>query len=217
MARFDLLVFDWDGTLVDSTTLIASAILRAADDIGVAVPDRALASHVIGLGLGQALALVVPGLARERIPEFAARYHVHFRSGEDDIRLFDGVRAVLDTLLGRGVRMAVATGKTRAGLARALGRTGLDAHFLAVRCADQTRPKPHPAMLLELAEELAVPAGRMLMVGDTSHDLQMADSAGAAAIGVAFGAHPRTELERLHPLAVFDTPAELHRWLLERF
>ena len=217
MPAFDVLVFDWDGTLVDSTTLIAAAILRAADDLGVPVPDRGLASHVIGLGLEQALAQVVPDLPRQRIAEFAARYRLHFLKGEDDIRLFDGVQDVLDTLRARGVRMAVATGKTSAGLARALDRTGLQAHFAALRCADQTYPKPHPAMLLELAEELGVPVARMLMIGDTSHDLQMAASAGAGGVGVAFGAHPRAELERYKPLAIFDQPVELHRWLLERF
>ncbi len=214
---YDVLVFDWDGTLVDSTSLIAGAILCAADDIGVAVPDRGRAAHVIGLGLAQALAQVVPDLPRARIPEFAARYQFHFRGGEDGIRLFEGVREALDALHARRLPMAIATGKTRAGLARALDRTGLQEHFTAVRCADQTHPKPHPAMLLELAEELGVAPARLLMVGDTSHDLLMAESAGAGGVGVAFGAHPRAELERMRPLAIFDTPPQLHRWLLERF
>jgi phosphoglycolate phosphatase len=216
-SRFDVLVFDWDGTLVDSTTIIADAILRAAGDIGVAVPDRALASHVIGLGLAQALSQVVPDLPRERIPDFAARYRVHFGIGEKDIQLFEGVRDALDALRARGVPMAIATGKTHAGLAQALARTGLQEHFRALRCADQTHPKPHPAMLLELAQELEAPVARMLMIGDTSHDLRMAESAGAGAVAVAFGAHPRAELERMKPLEIFDTPPQLHRWLLERF
>jgi len=216
-ASFELLVFDWDGTLVDSTRLIAQAILAAADDLGVPVPDRGLAAHVIGLGMAQALAQVVPGLPREQIGPFAARYHAHYRAREDAIELFAGVRDALDTLRARGVPMAVATGKTRAGLERSLARTGLGEHFVALRCADQTQPKPHPAMLLELAAQCGTPVQRMLMVGDTTHDLQMAATAGVAAIGVAYGAHPRAELERLQALAVFDTPAQLHHWLLANF
>ncbi len=214
--RYQAVVFDWDGTLVDSTPLIAEAILRAAADIGVPVPDRAQASHVIGLGLADALARVVPDLPRERIAEFAARYHAHFRAGEDRIRFFDGAVGLLDDLQRRGVQLAVATGKSRAGLARALQAAGLEAHFSAVRCADQTHPKPHPAMLQELSEELAVAPGAMLMIGDTSHDLQMAAAAGVGAIGVSYGAHPRHELERLRPLAVVDSPAQLREWVLAR-
>jgi len=214
--NYTVLVFDWDGTLVDSTSLIAEAILRAADDIGVPVPDRSQASHVIGLGLAAALARVVPGLPQERIPDFAARYRAHYREAEDHIRLFEGAVDMLDTLRARRVRMAIATGKTRAGLARSLRSTGLEGHFSSVRCADQTHPKPHPAMLQELALELAVDRADMLMIGDTSHDLQMAGSAGVAAVGVAYGAHPRSELERLQPLAVFDTLAALRHWLLAR-
>lgn len=214
---YEVIVFDWDGTLVDSTGPIAQAILLAAQDLGIAVPDRAQAWHVIGLGLAQALARVVPDLPRERIREFAARYQVHYRAAEEGIGLFDGAREALDRLRARGVRMAIATGKSRAGLERSLERSGLAGHFEALRCADQTHPKPHPAMLLELAEEMDVAPARLLMIGDTSHDLQMAASAGAGGVGVAFGAHPRAELERLRPLHIFDTPGELHRWLLERF
>lgn len=215
--RFDALVFDWDGTLVDSTALIAEAILRAADEVGVPVPDRSQASHVIGLGMVQALARVVPELPREKLPEFVARYQAHYRGGEETIRLFEGTRDALAALNSRGVRLAVATGKTRAGLARALERSGLGECFTALRCADQTQPKPHPAMLFELAEELETVPGRLLMVGDTSHDLEMAQAAGAQAVGVTFGAHGRGELERFAALELFDSPAELHRWLLEIF
>jgi phosphoglycolate phosphatase len=214
---YEVLVFDWDGTLVDSTGLIANAILRAAADLGVTVPDPSRAWHVIGLGLAQALALVLPELPRERIPEYVARYQVHFHQGEQDIHLFEGVRELLDTLRARGRRMAIATGKSRSGLARSLERAGLQGHFAAHRCADQTHPKPHPAMLLEIAEELDVDVGRLLMIGDTSHDLLMAESAGAGGVGVSFGAHPRAELEQRRAVAIFDQPAELHAWLLARY
>jgi len=214
--RFELVVFDWDGTLVDSTALIAEAILRAADDLRVPVPDRSQAAHVIGLGLDAALARVVPDLPAERIREFAARYRAHFLAGEDDIRLFDGARTLLEELRACPVRLAIANGKTSAGLTRALRNTGLGGFFSAVRCADQTHPKPHPAMLQELSAQLRVDPAAMLMIGDTSHDLQMAGSAGVPAVGVAYGAHPRTELERMRPLAVFDRLAELRGWVLAR-
>jgi len=211
-----LVVFDWDGTLADSTTLIAESILQAAEDIGVAVPDREQAWHVIGLGMAESLARVVPGLPREQVAPFAARYQFHYLRREQEVRFFDGALALLEDLRARGVLLAVATGKSRAGLARALGAAGLAGHFAATRCADQTQPKPHPAMLLELSEELAVEPARMLMIGDTSHDLEMAAAAGVPAVGMAQGAHPRAALERLRPLAVFDAIAPLRDWLLER-
>lgn len=211
---FDVLVFDWDGTLVDSTGLIARAILQAAEDIGVPVPDRGKASHVIGLGLAQALAQVVPDLPQERISEFAARYHVHFRAGEEAIQLFPGAAATLAELRRRGFRLAVATGKTDRGLRRAMESAGLTGLFESTRCADQTHPKPHPAMLLELSDDMNVRCGRMLMIGDTSHDLEMARAAGVAAVGVSFGAHRREHLARFEPLMIHDTPEALHAWLL---
>jgi phosphoglycolate phosphatase len=210
----DVIVFDWDGTLVDSTGLISQAILAAAEDIGVAVPDRAQASHVIGLGLAQALARVVPDLPPDKIGAFAARYHAHYLAGEDNIRLFPGVPEVLTALRQKGFRLAIATGKTDRGLQRALQATGLRPLFDATRCADQTHPKPHPAMLLELAEALNVRCARMRMVGDTSHDLEMAQAAGVPAVGVCFGAHSREHLSGFAAQALFDTPAALHEWLL---
>jgi len=213
-ARFDVLVFDWDGTLVDSTALIANAILRAAADIGVAVPDPARASHVIGLGMAHALALVVPDLPRERRNDFNARFHVHYRNGEDDICLFEGMRALLESLQVRGERLAIATGKSSTGLMRSLHSAGLEGIFEATRCADQTHPKPHPAMLLELAQEMETEPARMLMIGDTTHDLQMAQAAGASAVGVSYGAHPHEELARAGPLAIFNDVAGLRSWLL---
>jgi phosphoglycolate phosphatase len=212
----DVAVFDWDGTLIDSTSLIAEAILRAAQDIDVRVPDRAQASHVIGLGLAEALARVVPDLPRERIPAFAARYHVHFRLGEEDVRFFDGARELLQELRRRGLRLAVATGRTTAELTRSFDSSGTEAFFEAYRCADQTHPKPHPAMLFELAEELQVAPARMVMIGDTSHDLHMAAAAGVPAVAMTHGAHARSELERLRPAALCDSIAQLQRWLLAR-
>lgn len=214
--RFDLIVFDWDGTLIDSTATIARAIQQAAADLGLAVPDFETASHVIGLGLADALALAVPDLPRARAAEFSARYRHHYLANEDTLTLFAGARELLDALAAADKVLAVATGKSRAGLARALAATALQGRFAATRCADQTEPKPHPAMLLELADELGVAPARMLMIGDTTHDLQMAAAAGAAAVGVTYGAHPRERLASLEPLALVDSIAELRRWLIPR-
>jgi phosphoglycolate phosphatase len=211
--RFDLIVFDWDGTIVDSTAMIALSIQKAAADLGLTVPTLEQASHVIGLGLHDALARAVPELTAARIEEFSARYRFHWFAREHEIVLFEGVREMLVELAERGLPLAVATGKSRRGLARAFDQTGLGELFEASRCADETHPKPHPAMLLELADELAVEPTRIVMIGDTTHDLEMASAAGAAGIGVTYGAHPREQLEACAPAALVGNVAELRRWL----
>jgi phosphoglycolate phosphatase len=212
--RFDAVVFDWDGTLLDSTAAITSAIRNAAADLELPDPGPERASHVIGLGLAQALSIAVPGLAAERAAEFAARYRIHYLAAESELQLFPDARELLGALRSRGRRLAIATGKTRAGLTRALDRLGLAAHFDASRCADETEPKPHPKMLLELADRLQVAPARMIMVGDTTHDLQMAQAAGAAAVAVTHGAHSVGLLRQARALAVLDSLLELHRWLI---
>ena len=216
LARFECVVFDWDGTLVDSTATIARSIQASAADLGLPVPNFALASQVIGLGLHDVLARAVPGLPTERAADFSERYRYHYLAAEDTLELFDGVRDLLHALRVRGATLAVATGKTSAGLARAMASTGLAPYFAATRCADQTQPKPHPAMLLELSEELRIDARRMLMIGDTTHDLLMASAAKVEAVGVTFGAHSRGQLAGLAPLALFDSIADLHQWLMPR-
>lgn len=212
--RFDLVVFDWDGTLSDSTAAIVRAIQDAAADLGLPVPDDATASHVIGLGLQQALALAVPTLPPERAGEYSARYRVHYLAREAELVLFPGARELIAELRAAGVMLAIATGKSQRGLQRALASAGLGVEFAASRCADQTHPKPHPAMLLELTDELMVAPERTLMIGDTTHDLQMAEAANTAAVGLTQGAHPYEQLAACRPLALFDSLIELHRWLL---
>ncbi len=146
--RYSLLVFDWDGTIIDSASTIAECIQRAAADLGLQVPTREQASHVIGLGLHDALRHAVPGLPPERIPEFVECYREHFRAREHEMGLFSGMRELLESLHARKV-LGIATGKSRRGLDRSLEATGLKPYFRASRCADETHPKPHPAMLLE--------------------------------------------------------------------
>jgi phosphoglycolate phosphatase len=211
--RFELIVFDWDGTIVDSTSMIALCIQKAAADLGLTVPTLEQASHVIGLGLHDALSRAVPELTAGRIEEFSARYRHHWFACEHEILLFDGIVDMLAALEARGVTMAVATGKSRRGLDRAFGQTGLGNYFASSRCADETHPKPHPAMLLELAEELAVELDRIVMIGDTTHDLEMATAAGTGSVGVTYGAHPRHQLAACEPLLLARDVAELRQWL----
>jgi len=211
--RFNLIVFDWDGTLVDSTTLIGESLQHACRELGLPVPDDAAARYVIGLGLADAMQLVAPDLPPERYPELGARYGEHYLAREPEIPLFAGARELLAELDAAGYLLAVATGKTRAGLARSMERIGLDGVFHATRCADEGLPKPHPDMLLHLMERLAVEPRATLMIGDTTHDLDLAQNAGAAGLAVTYGAHPPEGLARRAPLASVDSVAELREWL----
>lgn len=211
--RFELIVFDWDGTLMDSTAAIVEAVCAAARDIGVEEPSRERASHIIGLGLIDALRHALPDLPHDRYREVAERYRFHYLARDHELRLFAGVEDLLNELRTAGHTLAIATGKARVGLDRALGATGIGSHFHASRCADECHSKPHPQMLEELMLEFAVAPEATLMIGDTTHDLQMARNAGVAALGVSYGAHPRHELETLTPLACHDSVADLRAWL----
>lgn len=213
--RFDLIAFDWDGTLFDSTALIASCIQAACADVGAPVPSSRDASFVIGLGLSDALQHAAPSLPRERHRELADRYRHHYFAKQHEILMFDGVLAMLEDLKARRYRLAVATGKSRRGLDDALKSVQLAGMFEATRTADQTASKPNPRMLHELMDELDVPAARTLMIGDTTHDLQLAVNAGTASVAVAYGAHEHAEFDAFAPLAVAHSVAELHAWLLE--
>ena len=213
--RYSLLVFDWDGTIIDSASTIAECIRRAAADVGLAVPTKEQASHVIGLGLQDALRLAAPGLTPERVPEFVERYREHFRASEHTMDLFGGMRELLAGLSTER-KLGIATGKSRRGLDRSLEATGLKPYFLASRCADETHPKPHPAMLLELLDQLGVAAAGALMIGDTSHDLEMARAAGVDALAVTYGAHAEEGLRSCQPRACVASVAELERWLSEQ-
>lgn len=193
-ADLDLVVFDWDGTIVDSTGAIADSIRAAARDLELEEPNAQQASHVIGLGLHDALRIAVPSLPPHRLGEFVERYRVHYFGRDPLLKLFDGMRDLLDTLRASGVAMAVATGKSRVGLERAFDQTGLRHHFDATRCADEGAPKPHPWMLQDLCAELGFEPIRTLMIGDTTHDHGMARSAGARFVGVGYGAQPRDVL-----------------------
>jgi phosphoglycolate phosphatase len=211
--QYPLIVFDWDGTLFDSAAVITDCIQQAARDMALPVPDRRTASHVIGLGLHDSLRSAVPSLPAERYMDFVALYRKHFNAQQEAMDLFPGVREMLEDLCSREFKLAIATGKSRRGLDVALQATGIGALFVASRCADEAQPKPHPAMLLELMDELALTARQLLMVGDTSHDLGMATNAGVDAVAVAYGAHPGEALRALTPRACVSSVVELRQWL----
>lgn len=217
MARrqFDLIVFDWDGTLMNSTATIVKCIQASARDLGLPVPDRKAASYVIGLGLQEALQMALPGLDPKYYPRVVERYRHHYLSEDEGLTLFEGVREMLADLAQQGYFLAVATGKSRVGLNRALDTARLMSAFDATRCSDETFSKPHPAMLQELTRELGQDMRRTVMIGDTTHDLQMANNAGAAGIAVHYGAHPPEQLEALAPVFSAASVAELHAWLNE--
>ncbi|MCA1979485.1 MAG: HAD-IA family hydrolase [Thiobacillus sp.] len=211
--QFDLLIFDWDGTLMDSAGVIVDSIQRACADIGIPVPSEREARQIIGLGLVQALQTLLPDLPEGDYPRLVERYRHHYLGRDEEIPLFEGVPEGIRDLAERGFTLAVATGKSRVGLARALQSSGLGAHFAATRCADQTHSKPHPAMVLELIDELDADPAHTLVIGDTSHDLLMAANAGVARLAVTYGAHEADDLHPHAPLALLDSFAEVHAWL----
>ena len=212
---FDLIVFDWDGTLYDSTVLIARCIQAACADVGAPVPSLADASYVIGLGLADALRHVAPGLPESRYPELGLRYRHHYFARQHELSLFPGTLEMLHALRARQHWLAVATGKGRRGLDDALAHSQLQGLFDATRTADETASKPDPTMLLELMEQLGTGPERTLMIGDTTHDLQLARNAGTASVAVAFGAHAHEAFEGFGALHVAHSTRELGDWLAD--
>jgi phosphoglycolate phosphatase len=211
--QFDLIAFDWDGTLFDSTALIARCIQAAVTDVGGTPPTREAASYVIGMGLMQALAHAAPDVPPDKYPELGQRYRHHYMAAQHDLSLFDGVLPLLAELKRRQHWLAVATGKSRAGLDDVLHTVELQGVFDGSRTADETAGKPHPRMLHELMREFGVAPERTLMIGDTTHDLQMAVNAGCASVGVSYGAHEPAAFAVLNPLHVAHSVRELHDWL----
>jgi len=212
--RFDLIVFDWDGTLMDSAGAIVACIQAAARDLGLEPPPEERARHVIGLGLGEALRHALPELEDGRHHELADRYRHHYLAQDHELTLFDGAEDMVRMLDEAGYSLAIATGKSRKGLDRALESSGLGPLFHATRCADECHSKPHPQMLEELMSEFGVGPGQTLMIGDTTHDLLMARNAATAAVGVVYGAHPPEALADALPLYLADSIEDLRQWLV---
>jgi phosphoglycolate phosphatase len=213
--RFDLIVFDWDGTLFDSTALIVRCIQNACRDIGVGAPSDADAAYVIGLGLQDALRHAVPDLPAERYPELGLRYRHHYFASQHELSMFPGTLEMLQALKARRHRLAVATGKGRRGLDEALAHAQLQGLFDGTRTADETASKPDPRMLNELMREFGTEPERTLMIGDTTHDLQLARNAGTPRVAVSYGAHDHAAFGGFEPLAIAHSTRELHDWLLQ--
>jgi phosphoglycolate phosphatase len=211
--NYDLIAFDWDGTLFDSTSIIVRCIQAAVRDVGGTAPSDQQAAYVIGLGLMQALAHAAPDVPADKYPALGERYRHHYASHFDDLSLFEGVLGLLDDLKARGHLLAVATGKSRRGLDDTLKTVELRGVFDGSRTADETAGKPDPRMLHELMQQFGVPAERVLMIGDTTHDLQMALNAACPSVGVSYGAHEPAAFDVLKPLYVAHSVAGLGEWL----
>ena len=201
---------------MDSTGTITTSIQMACADLGLAVPDRQRASWVIGLSLESALYHVAPDLQAEDLDHFVARYKYHFFQRDQEMPLFDGVPPLLHALREQRVKLAVATGKGRVGLDRVLATSRLESYFDFTRCADESFGKPNPAMLHDIMTHLGLDARRVLMVGDTTHDVQMAHNAGVDSIAVSYGAHDIPTLQAAGPTVLVHSVAEMHDWLGSR-
>jgi phosphoglycolate phosphatase len=212
---FRLVVFDWDGTLMDSIGTIVDCTLAAIDDVpGATAPPTETIRGAIGLGLVQTMERFFPSGDRELFDHVAVAYRQRWRADfKDQVRLFPGAEEAVRAVAEAGHLVGVATAKGRVGLERELEMTGLTPLFQATRTVDEAPSKPAPGMLLQLFDELGVAARDALMVGDTAWDLEMAQNAGCAGVGVLTGGHRREQLESCGPLACLASVAELPAWL----
>ncbi len=208
-----LFIFDWDGTLIDSTGHIVAAMQQAARELGFPVLADAAVQNIIGLGLPEAILALYPELDDAARHELRLGYAKHYIAlNEEPPGLFGGVADTLDRLKIEGHHLAVATGKSRRGLQRVLGQLDMLDYFHATRCADETRSKPHPQMLHELLVELKAPAERAVMIGDTEYDMAMAQQADMPRIGVDYGAHEADRLLRYEPDMLLSDFPQLLQW-----
>lgn len=211
--RYDLIVWDWDGTIMDSTPTIVHCIQQACRDLGFKEPDDTLASSVIGLGIQDSLRRAVPWIEPRHFQQLTDRFRYHYLAKDHELDLFVGIRELLEELRADQFLLGVATGKSRVGLNRSLNHHQIGHLFHETRTADESFSKPHPAMLLELSDMTQVPTRRMLMIGDTTHDLDMAANAGVDAVAVTYGAHPPDTLKASPSLAHVDNVTQLSQWL----
>lgn len=216
MKRYEAVIFDWDGTLMDSTYSIVESIQLASADLGLPVPSTLQASWIIGLSLESGLYKAVPDLTAETMPHFLERYRHHFFQRDSSIKMFDGALAMLDQLRERSIPISVATGKSRIGLDRVLKVVGLEDYFNTTRCADETKSKPDPQMLHEIMWELDLKPERVLMVGDTTHDIYMAHNAGMDCLAVAYGAHDIPTIVKSEPTEIVSSVTEMEDWIFNR-
>lgn len=214
MQRFDLLVFDWDGTLMDSEARIVACLQGAIGDLGLPRKEVADLRNIIGLGLAEAIDTLFPGSDATTQQALVDRYRHHFLVADPTpSALFEGAAEVLHGLAAQGYLLAVATGKGRRGLDKVLEETGLGPLFHATRCADETFSKPHPQMLLELMDHLGAEPRATLMIGDTEYDMEMARNAQTHALAVSYGVHHPERLLKHAPLGCLERIGDLPLWL----
>ena len=211
--RIELLVFDWDGTLADSTALIVDAMQTAINQLQYQARSNAQIRNVIGLGLVEAAQTLFPGMERGDHELIGTCYRLHYARRAHETSLFQDVPVTLRKLHERGYRLAIATGKSRKGLDTSLRHAGLEGMFHATRCADETRSKPHPQMLYEILKELDIRPDHTVMIGDSEYDMEMALNAGISSLAVSYGVHDSTRLLKYKPLACLDSLADLLDWL----
>jgi phosphoglycolate phosphatase len=212
--RHDLIIFDWDGTLMDSVAKIVRCFTAAVNDVGAPLPGEEATRHVIGLGLSEAVMQLLPEVDHATRAQVVERYRQHFlHLDQTEMPLFPGVRDGLEGLADKGYLLAVATGKARRGLDRVLRETGMAHLFNVTRCADEAFSKPHPRMLEDILEHTGIKAERALMVGDTTYDLMMARQASLDSLAVTYGVHGRELLMEHGPLACLDSFNEVYAWL----
>jgi len=212
--KFDMVIWDWDGTIMNSTPTIVECMQQSCRDLGMPIPSDQIASHVIGLGIIDSIRIAMPTVAEADYPLVLERFRHYYLDKDHELTMFEGIRELLSDLKTKGHILAVATGKPRVGLNRSLNNHQLGDYFHDSRTADETRSKPNPQMLLELMEKWAIPAHKIVMIGDTTHDLKMAKSAGVSAIAMSYGAHSAEELLTHQPLACFNSAKDLRNFLL---
>lgn len=215
MPAYKLIIFDWDGTLMDSQARIVACLDASAKDLYLDSLTEYQYKNVIGLGLHEAIAKLYPALTQSDIQQFADRYRYHFvTANETPSGLFSDVRNMLEQLIQQGYMLAIATGKARRGLDHVLQETQLVDFFHGSRCADETRSKPHPQMLEELLDEFGLISDEAIMVGDTEYDMLMARTLGMDAVAVSYGVHDKEALLKHEPISCLDSITELRHWLL---
>lgn len=212
--KYELIIFDWDGTIIDSQAHIISSMKNAVADEGLNVPQDERIRHIIGLSLNTAIETLIPGIESEAVQRIAENYRKHFfADATESSELFNGVPEIIRDLHASGYYLAVATGKGRHGLDIALEKTGLQPYFHITRCADETRSKPDPLMLDEILTDLDLAANQAIMVGDTSYDIDMAGNINMDCIAVTYGMHDKKDLENSHPTHFIDSISQLSQFV----
>ncbi|TMM43306.1 HAD-IA family hydrolase [Colwellia ponticola] len=213
--NYKLVIFDWDGTLMDSIARIVSSIQASAQYCQLTIPTVQSVKDIIGLSLPKALNILFPGASQTDMAVLREQYKYHYVEADlTPSPLFEHALTLLKALKDEDKLLAVATGKGREGLQRVFSATQTEHFFHASRCADEARSKPDPQMLLSLIAELGVSAEQAVMIGDTSHDMKMAQAAGIDSIGITLGVHDREILTQYQPVAIVDSLAQLQQLLL---